>query len=83
MIQRMMTALQFVSFQNVKTDSAVIFQMISQELLEKCRVIFQQPGERSYHIYYQIMSQTKPELIGKINATITNYKYNNMLLLYY
>lgn len=78
----MMMALQFMSFQNVKTDSAVIFQIISQDILEKSRVIFQQPGERSYHIYYQIMSQKKPELLGKINATITNDKYNNILLPY-
>lgn len=28
-------------------------------------MIFQQPGERSYHIYYQIMSQKKPELLGR------------------
>lgn len=28
-------------------------------------MIFQQPAERSYHIYYQILSHRKPELQGE------------------
>uniref|UniRef100_A0A8C2ZHH2 Myosin-7B n=1 Tax=Cyclopterus lumpus TaxID=8103 RepID=A0A8C2ZHH2_CYCLU len=42
-------------------------------LLEKSRVIFQRPGERSYHIYYQIMSQKKPELLDMLLVTSNPY----------
>ncbi|XP_062251988.1 myosin, heavy chain 7B, cardiac muscle, beta a isoform X1 [Platichthys flesus] len=45
-------------------------------LLEKSRVIFQQPGERSYHIYYQIMSQKKPELLDMLLVTSNPYDYH-------
>ncbi|XP_061115074.1 myosin-7-like [Conger conger] len=45
-------------------------------LLEKSRVIFQQPGERSYHIYYQIMSQKKPELIEMLLVTSNPYDFH-------
>ncbi|CAL8339629.1 unnamed protein product [Lota lota] len=45
-------------------------------LLEKSRVIFQQPGERSYHIYYQIMSQRKPELLDMLLISTNPYDYH-------
>ncbi|XP_056590353.1 myosin, heavy chain 7B, cardiac muscle, beta a isoform X2 [Triplophysa dalaica] len=45
-------------------------------LLEKSRVIFQQPGERSYHIYYQIMSQKKPELLDMLLVSSNPFDYH-------
>uniref|UniRef100_A0A087Y0C9 Myosin, heavy chain 7B, cardiac muscle, beta b n=1 Tax=Poecilia formosa TaxID=48698 RepID=A0A087Y0C9_POEFO len=45
-------------------------------LLEKSRVVFQQPGERSYHIYYQILSNHKPELQDQLLVTTNPYDYH-------
>ncbi|XP_068588260.1 myosin-7-like [Cebidichthys violaceus] len=45
-------------------------------LLEKSRVVFQQPAERSYHIYYQILSNYKPELQDMLLVTTNPYDYH-------
>ncbi|XP_076804948.1 myosin-6-like [Clavelina lepadiformis] len=48
---------------------------IEHYLLEKSRVIYQQEGERSYHIFYQIISGGKPELIDQLLVTKDPYEY--------
>ncbi|XP_071378237.1 myosin heavy chain, fast skeletal muscle-like [Centroberyx affinis] len=48
---------------------------IETYLLEKSRVTFQLAAERSYHIFYQIMSNKKPELIETLLITTNPFDY--------
>merc|ERR1712088_373322 len=51
---------------------------IETYLLEKSRVIFQLQGERSYHIFYQLLSNRKPELPPKLLLELDPYAYTNI-----
>ncbi|XP_018428536.1 PREDICTED: myosin-3-like isoform X1 [Nanorana parkeri] len=48
---------------------------IETYLLEKSRVTFQLLAERSYHIFYQILSNKKPELIDMLLVTTNPYDF--------
>ncbi|KAM9410917.1 myosin heavy chain, fast skeletal muscle-like [Salvelinus alpinus] len=48
---------------------------IETYLLEKSRVAFQLADERSYHIFYQVMTNHKPELIEMLLITTNPYDF--------
>ncbi|KAM6118725.1 myosin heavy chain, skeletal muscle, adult-like [Phoenicopterus ruber ruber] len=49
---------------------------IETYLLEKSRVTFQLRAERSYHIFYQVTSNKKPELIDMLLITTNPYDFH-------
>ncbi|XP_016139996.1 myosin-2-like [Sinocyclocheilus grahami] len=49
--------------------------MAWMNLLEKSRVTFQLSAERSYHIFYQLMTGHKPELLEALLITTNPYDY--------
>ncbi|XP_077325391.1 myosin-6 [Lithobates pipiens] len=49
---------------------------IETYLLEKSRCIFQLKSERNYHIFYQILSMKKPELLDMLLVTNNPYDYS-------
>uniref|UniRef100_A0A803SZP2 Myosin heavy chain 6 n=1 Tax=Anolis carolinensis TaxID=28377 RepID=A0A803SZP2_ANOCA len=59
-----------------KLASADIETSYESHLLEKSRVIFQLKAERNYHIFYQILSNKKPELLDLLLVTNNPYDYN-------
>ncbi|XP_048364089.1 unconventional myosin-If-like [Sphaerodactylus townsendi] len=48
---------------------------ISNFLLEKSRVVSQNPGERSFHIYYQMLEGASPEQRENLGITTPDYYY--------
>ncbi|GAA6102094.1 myosin-6 [Tachysurus ichikawai] len=49
---------------------------IETYLLEKSRVTFQLKAERNYHIFYQILTNAKPELLDMLLITNNPYDYS-------
>lgn len=71
---------RFGKFVEVEFDSSgkLLSAQISNYLLEKCRIVTQQPEERNYHIFYQVCAGLChiPELAGKLQlGAVSDFEY--------
>lgn len=70
---------RFGKYVELQFDSAysIIGASMRTYLLEKSRVVFQAPGERNYHIFYQILTSDDDEVSDlSLGSTAFNYTKN-------
>uniref|UniRef100_A0A667ZHU9 Myosin heavy chain, fast skeletal muscle-like n=1 Tax=Myripristis murdjan TaxID=586833 RepID=A0A667ZHU9_9TELE len=71
---------RFVSDLVIKLHVTVLCLLLlrikTKYLLEKSRVTFQLSAERSYHIFYQLMTGHKPELLEALLISTNPYDYH-------
>uniref|UniRef100_A0A8C2ZGU2 Myosin-7-like n=1 Tax=Cyclopterus lumpus TaxID=8103 RepID=A0A8C2ZGU2_CYCLU len=68
----------FGNAKTIRNDNSSRFvrtAIVPINLLEKSRVTYQLKAERDYHIFYQILSQKKPELLDMLLITNNPYDY--------
>jgi len=72
---------RFGKYMDVQFDfkGVPIGGVILNYLLEKSRVVHQSPGERNFHIFYQLIRGGDPERLAKLklNSSIESYFYLN------